>query len=88
MVPVLSSTMTLTWPARSRVSLFLKRTPFSAPLAVPTMMAVGVASPMAQGQAMTSTATAFTMALDQPTCATPTQPRNVKRASAMMTGTK
>ncbi len=35
------------------------RIPFSAPLPVPTMMAVGVARPRAQGQAMTSTATKF-----------------------------
>ena len=33
------------------------RTPCSAPIPVPTMMAVGVASPSAQGQAMVRTAT-------------------------------
>jgi len=33
------------------------RIPFSAPFPVPTMIAVGVARPRAQGQAMTSTAT-------------------------------
>ena len=32
--------------------------PYSAPLPVPTMMATGVARPRAQGQEMTSTATA------------------------------
>jgi hypothetical protein len=32
--------------------------PFSAPLPVPTMMAVGVASPRAQGHAITTTAVA------------------------------
>jgi hypothetical protein len=36
--------------------------PALAPRAVPTMMAMGVASPSAQGQAMMSTATAFTSA--------------------------
>ena len=41
---------------------FLNRMPFSAPLPVPAMMAVGVASPRAQGQAMTSTATSRIMA--------------------------
>ncbi len=35
------------------------RMPFSAPLPVPTMIDVGVASPRAQGQAMISTATAL-----------------------------
>src|SRR5690606_20375395 len=33
----------------------LIRIPFAAPTAVPTMMAVGVASPRAQGQLMTTT---------------------------------
>ena len=37
--------------------------PRVAPRPVPTMMAVGVARPKAQGQAMISTATAFTMAV-------------------------
>ncbi len=36
--------------------------PADAPRAVPTMMAIGVASPSAHGQAMMSTATAFTSA--------------------------
>ena len=36
--------------------------PFSAPLPVPTMMAVGVARPSAQGQAMMSTATKLSKA--------------------------
>ncbi len=56
-VPVLSSTTILTDPARSRASDDLINTPMAAPLPVPTMMAVGVASPMAQGQAITNTAT-------------------------------
>ena len=42
--------------AISRASPLLMRTPSWAPLPVPTMIEVGVASPMAQGQAMTSTA--------------------------------
>ena len=45
----------VTWLAVSSAWASLKRTPFWAPLPVPTMMAVGVASPRAQGQAMTST---------------------------------
>jgi hypothetical protein len=57
-VPVLSSTTTLmsfsVWIASpERIS-----TPRSAPSPEPTMIAVGVARPSAQGQAMTSTATA------------------------------
>ena len=87
MVPVLSSATTLTWPARSSVSLFLKRMPFSAPLVVPTMIAVGVARPMAQGQAMTSTAMALIIAAAQPIWATQIHPRNVASAAATMIGT-
>ena len=56
-VPVLSRTTTLTFPARSRASLVRNRMPASAPLPVPTITAVGVASPIAHGQAITSTAT-------------------------------
>ncbi len=43
---------------RSRISGPLMRIPSCAPRPVPTMSAVGVASPSAQGQAMISTATA------------------------------
>ena len=39
------------------------RMPFSAPLPVPTMMAVGVARPSAHGQAMTMTAVPASSAL-------------------------
>ena len=49
--------------AISSASPPLIRMPRSAPRPVPTMMAVGVASPSAHGQAMISTATAFTMAV-------------------------
>ena len=61
-VPVLSNTTTFTsfkvWmasPERIRI-------PCSAPMPLPTIRAVGVARPRAQGQAMTSTATVDTMA--------------------------
>ena len=57
-VPVLSSTTVFTVCAVSSASADLIRMPFSAPLPVPTMMAVGVASPSAQGQEITSTAIA------------------------------
>mmetsp|Transcript_4388 Transcript_4388/g.14184 ORF Transcript_4388/g.14184 Transcript_4388/m.14184 type:complete len:350 (-) Transcript_4388:1009-2058(-) len=55
MVPVLSNTTALTWCARSMASPPLMRMPLSAPTPVPTMTAVGVARPSAQGQAMTRT---------------------------------
>ncbi len=54
-VPVLSSTTVSIRPAASRASPPRMRTPSSAPLPVPTMIAVGVARPMAQGQAMITT---------------------------------
>ena len=41
-------------------------TPFAAPLLIPTIMAVGVASPSAQGQATTSIATAGIIADSAP----------------------
>ena len=44
-------------PTIASVSAFLNNTPFSAPLPTATMIAAGVASPKAQGQAITSTAT-------------------------------
>ena len=56
MVPVLSSTTVSARCAVSKASPDLMRIPFSAPLPVPTIMAVGVASPKAQGQEMTRTA--------------------------------
>mmetsp|Transcript_20045 Transcript_20045/g.58585 ORF Transcript_20045/g.58585 Transcript_20045/m.58585 type:complete len:272 (-) Transcript_20045:1253-2068(-) len=54
-VPVLSKTRMETWWATSRASPPLMRMPFSAPTPVPTMTAVGVARPKAQGQATTTT---------------------------------
>ena len=56
-VPVLSSTTVSTAPARC-ASPPLISTPASAPRPVATITAVGTASPIAQGQAMISTATA------------------------------
>ncbi len=64
-VPVLSSkTARAAW-MRSRLSPPLMRMPCSAPLPVPTIMAVGVANPRAQGQATTRTVTAATRATTQ-----------------------
>ena len=61
-VPVLSSTIAPSLWAVSSASAERIRTPLSAPLPVPTMIESGVARPSAQGQAMTSTATAETRA--------------------------
>ena len=62
-VPVLSRTTTWSLWACSSAPASRMRMPFSAPLPVPTMMAVGVARPSAQGQAITSTATTLRMAI-------------------------
>ncbi len=62
MVPVLSSTIVSSFVAVSRASLFLNKTPLSAPFPVPAIIAVGVARPSAHGQAITSTATILIMA--------------------------
>ena len=55
-VPVLSSTTVSTRWAVSSASPPRMRMPASAPRPVPTMIAVGVARPIAHGQAMTTTA--------------------------------
>ena len=56
-VPVLSRTMVVSFSDFSRYSPPLMRSPFSAPFPVPTMIAVGVAIPKAQGHAIMMTAT-------------------------------
>ena len=61
-VPVLSSATTCTSRRLCSASPLRNSTPSSAARPVPTMIEVGVASPMAQGQAMISTATALTSA--------------------------
>ena len=60
--------------------------PCRAATPVPAMMAVGVASPSAHGQAITSTATAFRMAVSQLPVARP-HPNSVMAAMPMTTGT-
>ena len=57
-VPVLSSTMVSTWRVSSRICGPLIRMPSCDARPVPVSSAVGVASPSAHGQAMTSTVTA------------------------------
>lgn len=54
--PVLSSVIVRIVPARSKASASLMRAPYSAPLPLPTISEVGVASPSAQGQAIIKTA--------------------------------
>ena len=61
-VPVLSTISTSSRPASSSALAFLISRPSCAPRPVPTMIAVGVANPSAQGHAITSTATALTSA--------------------------
>ncbi len=60
------------------------RMPFCAPLPVPTMIDIGVASPSAQGQAMISTATAFTIAYAIAGCG-PTLPQTMNVITAVIT---
>jgi len=86
-VPVLSTASTAIFSARSRASAFFTRMPALAPRPVPTMMAVGVARPRAQGQAMTSTATPFTRAVVK---SPPShhQRAKVRAATAHTAGTK
>ena len=59
MVPVLSNKTVFILCANSKCSPSLINIPFSAPLPIPTINAVGVAKPIAQGQAIISTATKF-----------------------------
>jgi len=57
-VPVLSKPMACKLEIASNDAADLKRRPRFRPTPLPTMIAVGVASPNAQGQAMTKTAIA------------------------------
>ncbi len=56
-VPVLSKTIVSTSLSVCRAAPWRISTPFSAPIPLPTIRAVGVASPRAQGHAMTREAT-------------------------------
>ena len=86
-VPVLSSTTVVIRRVCSRISGPLIRIPSCAPRPVPTISAVGVASPSAQGQAMISTATAaVNAAAESPVKAS--QPARVASESPITTGTK
>jgi hypothetical protein len=61
--------------------------PFSAPLPTPTIIAVGVAKPKAQGQAIISTETAFIKPNTQLEPSKP-QPKNDNIATAITVTTK
>jgi len=85
-VPVLSSTTAVVRYAASSASPLRKSTPRSAPRPVPTITAVGVARPMAHGQAITSTATALSRAAARLPVAI-IQPANVRTAIPRTAGT-
>ncbi len=87
-VPVLSKTMVATSPAVWRAAPDLTRMPRRAPRPVPTMMEVGTARPMAQGQAMTRTATKTRRENGNPAWPKKYQARPEARATAMTAGTK
>ena len=61
-VPVLSKRIVSTPPVASKLSPDLKRIPNSEARPVPVITAVGVARPIAQGQAITKTATVLMIA--------------------------
>ena len=63
-VPVLSITIALIFLIFSKAVASFIKILFSAALPIPTIKAVGVASPIAHGQAITNTATAAKMAFD------------------------
>jgi hypothetical protein len=63
-VPVLSNTTTSISFVFSKVSAVFMRIPFFAHTPVPTIIAVGVARPRAQGQAITRSATDAIIAFD------------------------
>ena len=86
-VPVLSSRIVVIRRVCSSTSGPLIRIPSWAPRPLPTMSAVGVASPRAHGQAMISTATAAVNAADaSPVSAS--QPTSVASEIAITIGTK
>ena len=86
-VPVLSKATVSTRCAISSASASLMRMPCRAATPVPAMMAAGVARPSAQGQAITSTATACSRASST---AAPchSQPASVTAAITSTAGTK
>ena len=87
-VPVLSTATTRASFKDCNASPLRNNTPISAPRPVPTIIEVGVASPMAHGQAIISTATALTKAkLNAGSGPKITQAINVSNAIAITIGT-
>ena len=86
-VPVLSSTTVSTVRAISKAWAERTRMPCSAPLPVPTIMAVGVARPKAQGQEITSTPMPIDMA-NSKLFPMSSQTAKVTRAIPITAGTK
>ena len=87
-VPVLSITTVFTSLTSSRTSPFLIKIPILAPRPVPTIKAVGVAKPKAQGQAITTTETAKIKALAIVAPKKTYQTKNVKIDKIKTAGTK
>ena len=85
-VPVLSKATVRTSESRCSASPLRKKTPSSAPRPVPTMIDIGVASPIAQGQAIISTETAATIAVAIP-APKASHASSVSTDSPMTTGT-
>ena len=86
-VPVLSRTIVVRSPARSSASPFRKRMPRCAPIPVPIITAVGVASPKAHGQAVTRIATKRSIAGVNPAPMRNHHTRNVTTAIPVTIGT-
>ena len=87
-VPVLSRTTESIFLAVSMLSASLMSIPLSAPFPIPTIMAVGVARPRAQGQAMMSTVTIARSPWVMPFSPSRMPQRmNESKAMPMMTGT-
>ena len=86
-VPVLSRTTVASRSIRSKADASRTSSPARAPRPVATATAIGVARPRAHGQAMISTAAAFSTARPQPWPDSP-QPRSVATAMPSTIGTK
>ena len=88
-VPVLSSTTTFTFRICSRATASFIKICWLAALPIPTIRAVGVASPKAHGQAITNTETADSMAYEKYSVPPITiQSTKVSTAMPSTTGTK
>ena len=86
-VPVLSKTMCFALAKISRLCPPFIRIPFRAARLIPTITAVGVANPIAQGQEITNTAIAFKMAILKSTPMTKYHTTKVKTEMPTTIGT-